>query len=245
MSEMEPHSATGKGVSLISIVLPVHNQANHIENVVLSYLEALNRLGLDFEVLLVTNACRDDSPIICDRLAVLDQRIRHIPCELAGWGAAVRQGLAASRGDLLCYTNSARTTPEILTLLVLYADIYPNVVIKANRRIRESRRRRFGSLLYNLECRGLFDLSIWDVNGTPKIFPRSFAQLLELQCDDDLIDAEFSAICRDADYPLVEVPILATVRYGGRSTTGYGSAVRMYIGALRLWRRRRAGGHVA
>ena len=57
--------------------------------------------------------------------------------------------------------------------MLLYAAAYPNVVVKANRKIREHWTRRLGSLLYNLECRALFDLSNWDVNGTPKVFPRA------------------------------------------------------------------------
>jgi glycosyltransferase involved in cell wall biosynthesis len=229
--------------TLTSIVLPVHDQADHIEGVVESYLDALDALGLEFEMLLVTNACRDESPDLCNRIARSDSRVRHLPSPIAGWGAAVRTGLSTAQGNLLCYTNSARTTPQILSLLLLYATIYPDVVIKANRRIRDSRRRRLGSLLYNLECRGLFDLSVWDVNGTPKIFPRSFDRLLHLTRDDDLVDLEFVAICREAEYPVIEVPILATTRYGGRSTTGYRAASRMYVGAYRLWRRHRAPSH--
>jgi hypothetical protein len=112
-----------------------------------------------------------------------------------------------------------------LLLLTLYAIVHPTVVLKANRKIRESWQRRFGSLLYNLECRALFDLSNWDVNGTPKIFPRTFTKLLHLTRDDDLIDAEFDAICRREGYPMIEVPIFSTRRHGGRSTTGYRSAL--------------------
>ena len=179
------------------------------------------------------------SPLVCDQIAASDARVRHIPLETRGWGAAVRAGLAAAKGELLCYTNSARTTPQILMLLLFYATTYPGIVVKANRRIRDDRRRRLGSLLYNLECRALFDLSVWDINGTPKLFPRSFDNLLRLKADDDLIDLEFLAVCRSAGYPVIEVPILATTRYGGRSTTGYRSALRMYVGAYRLWHRRR------
>jgi hypothetical protein len=149
----------------------------------------------------------------------------------------VRLGLGAARGDLLCYTNSARTTAEDLLLFVLYARSHPDVVLKANRKIRERWTRRLGSLVYNLECRVLFDLSNWDVNGTPKIFPRTFGRLLALSRDDDLIDAEFSMICRREGYPMLEVPIFSSRRHGGRSTTTLRSAVRMYWGAYRLWRR--------
>jgi hypothetical protein len=107
-------------------------------------------------------------------------------------------------------------------------------VLKANRKIRDNWRRRLGSLIYNLECRALFDLPIWDINGTPKVFPREFGALLELERDDDLIDLEFAWVCKREDYPILEVPLLATQRHGGRSTTNYGSALRMYVGAWRL-----------
>ena len=224
---------------LVSIVLPVHNQADHIAEIVEAYLAAVARLPHPVEVILVPNASTDGSDAVCLELAERDERIRVVPVEQAGWGSSVKAGLSAARGDVLCYTNSARTTPEILMLALVYGTAYPEVAIKANRRIRDNWRRRLGSVFYNLECRALFDLSVWDVNGTPKVFPRSFGKLLELDRDDDLIDLEFAVTCRRESYPLLEVPVLATVRRGGRSTTNYRSAVRMYLGA---WAMRRAGG---
>jgi len=38
---------------------------------------------------------------------------------------------------------------------------------------------------------------------------------------------------------MVEVPIFSTRRHGGKSTTNMGSAFRMYLGALQLWRAHR------
>jgi glycosyltransferase involved in cell wall biosynthesis len=221
---------------LTSIVLPVHNQDEHIEAITRGYVEALDHLPGGHEVLLVTNGCTDRSVEVCAALAAQRDSIRHLDLPEGGWGRAVRAGLDAAAGDVLSYTNSARTTPEILTLMLAYGLAYPEAVLKANRRIRASVVRRFGSLLYNLECRMLFDLATWDINGTPKVFPRSFARLLDLQSDGDLIDAEFAVTCKLEDYPIVEVPILATERHGGKSTTNYRSAMRMYLGAYRMRR---------
>ncbi len=221
---------------LISIVLPVHNQADHIGEIVTEYETALAKLPRPHEVILVENNSRDKSWDLCRDLAARFPNVRAVNSEKGGWGLAVKLGLREARGDLLCYTNSARTTGQDLTLLLLYAVVWPKVVVKANRKIRESRRRRLGSLLYNLECRALFDLSVWDINGTPKVFPRSFTPLLELKQDDDLLDAEFLVRCRQADYPVLEVPIFSARRHGGKSTTGLRSAVKMYIGAWRLRR---------
>ena len=220
----------------ISVVLPIYNQAPHVERIVRNYVGALGRVPAPAEIVLVTNGCRDESPAIAARLAAESDVIRHFDLREGGWGRAVKKGLAEARGKVLCYTNAARTTPEMLVLLLVYASAYPDVVLKANRRIRDNWRRRLGSVIYNLECRALFDLPMWDVNGTPKVFPRAFEKLTRLRRDDDLIDAEFNAICVQEGYPVVEIPILATDRQGGKSTTNYRSALKMYTGALRLKR---------
>jgi glycosyltransferase involved in cell wall biosynthesis len=226
--------------SLISVVLPVYNQADHVGLVVAEYEEALERLPAPHELVLVVNGSTDRSLDVCRELEHARDTVRVVASELGGWGRAVRLGLQAARGDLLCYTNLARTSPEDLTLLLLYATVQPDVVVKANRKIRDSATRRIASLLYNLECRALFDLSYWDVNGTPKVFPRSLDKLMQLSRDDDLIDVEFNVICRREGYRMLEVPIFSNRRHGGSSTTGYFSAAKLYWGAVTLWRATRS-----
>ncbi|HMQ31712.1 MAG TPA: glycosyltransferase [Chloroflexaceae bacterium] len=221
---------------LLSIILPVYNQADHIEAVVHEYEAALAELPYPHELLLVVNGSRDRSLELCEALAARHPSVRVLHSVQGGWGLAVRLGLREAHGTILCYTNSARTSPQDLVLLLVYAIANPGVVIKANRKVREKWQRRLGSLLYNLECRALFDLSYWDINGTPKVFPATMPGLLALTRDDDLIDAEFNAICRRQGYPMLEVPIFSSRRYGGSSTTSYKSALRMYFGAYKLWR---------
>jgi glycosyltransferase involved in cell wall biosynthesis len=221
---------------LVSIVLPVHNQADHIAATLHGFADALAKLPTRTELIVVANACTDDTAATCIDAAASIPDLRVIEEAKGGWGRAVRRGLSEARGDVLCYTNSARTTNETLVLMIVYASAYPAVVLKANRRLRESYLRRFGSLLYNLECRLLFDLPIWDINGTPKVFPRTFDALLQLKRDDDLIDIEFAAVCQRAGYPIIEVPIQETTRRSGKSTTNFRSAARMYWGAIRLRR---------
>lgn len=222
---------------LISIVLPVYNQADHIGAIVREYEQALVKVPHPHEILLVVNNSRDATLETCQELARELSNVRVLHSEQGGWGLAVKLGLREARGDLLCYTNSARTAGNHLVLLLLYASVYPQVIVKADRKIRDSIWRRLGSLLYNLECRALFDMPTWDVNGTPKVFPRSFAKLLELREDGDLIDAEFNAISRREGYPMIEVPILSTRRHGGVSTTGLRTAFNLYWGAYQLSRR--------
>ena len=112
----------------------------------------------------------------------------------------------------------------------------PGLVIKANRRLRHPFVRRMGSVFYNVQCRNLFDLPVWDVNGTPKVFSRDVLDHLDLKENGDLIDLEFIVRCKELGIQILEVPIVSTVRHGGESTTNWVSAIKMYWGAFRMWR---------
>jgi len=224
---------------LISIILPTHNQEEHIGAIVDEYIKALSHVRCDQEYLLVVNGCRDNTANICRQLSERHTAVRVIESKSKGWGLAVKLGLREAKGDLVCYTNTARTSPKDLADLLLYAVAHPNVVIKATRQNRQDLKRRLGSFLYNLECRSLFRLSCRDINGTPKVFPTQFRQLLKLTREDDLIDLEFNFICRRENYPMIQLPIFSTRRHGGRSTTNYRSAIGMYMGAYEMWRKSR------
>ncbi|MGD0043609.1 MAG: glycosyltransferase, partial [Isosphaeraceae bacterium] len=220
---------------LVSIVLPVHNQADHIEAVVTGYEAALSKVGCRHELILVCNNCRDQSLSICQELARSRENIRVINSLEGGWGLAVKLGLKHAAGAWLAYTNSARTRPDQLAAVVLQALVNPDSAVKASRQGRTGMR-MLGSSLYNIECRYLFNIACSDVNGTPKVFPRGFDRLLSLTRDDDLIDLEFLVVCRREGYRVLEVPIFSGKRHGGDSTTRLASALRLYSGAYRMWR---------
>ena len=183
---------------VISIILPIHNQADHVRSIVDQYEAILQKLPSPYELILVVNGCRDASLRICQELAQKYPTVRAIETPKGGWGRAVKMGIAQARGETICFTNSARTTANDLLLFILYAIANPDIVIKANRKIRDGWMRRLGSLLYNIECRTIYDLSNWDMNGTPKVFPRKFKNFLDLKRDDDLIDLEFNCVSKDA-----------------------------------------------
>lgn len=219
---------------LASIVLPVYKQADHIGDVVREYETSLSQIL--HESILVVNGGGDASLDVCRALAAQYETVRTTYSEQTGWGRAVKLGLKAAKGDVLCYTNAARTRSSDLKQFIHTAIDNPTMVVKARRRRRRPLRRKFGSLLYNLECRALFALPTWDVNGTPKVFGREVYTAIDLQSDDDLIDLEFNIKCKRLGVPMLELPIDSRDRRGGRSTTDYRSALRMYRGAFRLWR---------
>ena len=97
--------------NLISLVLPCRNQADHIGRVLEGYRAALDGLGQPFELVVVPNASTDATREVVERLGEADPRVRVVENPLGGWGLSVRTGLAAARGGVLAYTNTARTNP--------------------------------------------------------------------------------------------------------------------------------------
>ena len=218
----------------ISVVLPIYNQADHVEGIVQQYQAALGNLKHSCELILVVNGNEDGSLERCQDLAQSYDLLKVLYDEKSGWGRAVRKGLEAATGDILCYTNSARTSSYHLALHVMLALANPGLIIKANRRLRHPFARRIGSVIYNVECRTLFDLPVWDINGTPKVFGREAYERLNLQENGDLIDLEFIIRCGRLGLQILEVPIVSSARHGGGSTTNFISAARMYWGALSI-----------
>ena len=111
--------------TLVSVVLPAHNQADHIGEVVREYSAVLARMPLRHEIVLVPNGSTDDTEAVCANLAATIPDVRNEPAPRGGWGRAVRFGIGKAKGDLICYTNSARTAASELTLDP-YAAMHPH-----------------------------------------------------------------------------------------------------------------------
>lgn len=226
----------------VSVILPFCNQADYVRDIVRSHAAMLSDAGIAHEIILVPNGSTDGTNAVCHALAAELPGVHCLDIEGRGWGRAVRAGIAAAGGMLICYTNSARTQPEDLKRVIECARQNPGVVVKAARIDRQSRARQVGSFLYNALCGVLFQLSTRDVNGTPKAFPCSTSALRDLRREDDLIDLEFMWRCARAGLTVMEVPVEGDARRGGKSTTGLTSAWRLYTGAVRFRRQIEAEG---
>ena len=226
-----------------SVVLPCHNQADHIADVLRGYRAPMDAIGRPYELIVVPNACADHTETEVAAVALEDAAVRMVSSRRGGWGLAVRLGLEAACGEVLCYTNTARTLPtNIPPLLDVYLRHAP-CVAKVRREKRQAPVRAVGSWLYNLEARLLFGSSTTDINGTPKILSRALYRDLNLRSEGDLIDLELIAKVTRRGISVLEVPVEGFQRHGGRSTTNLASAWKMYTGAVRL-RRELANGRV-
>ena len=216
-----------------SVILPLYKQVNHAEYLYNTYTDNLQSLNDSWELLFVVNGANDGAVEKLNSINKLEN-VKVLWLEKGGWGRAVKFGLSEANGKYLCYTNSARTEISDLLLILNYAKVNNDNVVKATRIIREKLIRKVGSILYNLECRILYRVPIWDVNGTPKVIPQKVYRQLNIISDDDLIDAEIIIKCARNKSLIIDIPVVSTTRISGSSTTNFMSAYKMYSGLFRF-----------
>lgn len=106
--------------TLLSVVLPVYNEAGVLPALLERLTTVLDGEGTDYEILFVNDGSRDESPELLDRLAAGNRRVRVI--HLArnfGQQAAIHAGLAHARGHAVVLMDSdMQDAPEAIPRFV-------------------------------------------------------------------------------------------------------------------------------
>ena len=107
MNDREPTRRQVGQRALLSVVLPVYNEAKVLPVLLERIAEALAACDLDYEIIFVNDGSSDASPGVLDRLASENARVRVIHfARNFGHQAAVQAGLAHARGDAVVLMDS-------------------------------------------------------------------------------------------------------------------------------------------
>ncbi len=100
-----PNQAARPG--MISLVFPMFDEEQNVGPLLASALALAPRLAHDFEIIVVDDGSRDGSAAVVEGQRRLDPRVRLLrhPTNI-GYGAALRSGLRAARGDLVFFTDA-------------------------------------------------------------------------------------------------------------------------------------------
>jgi glycosyltransferase involved in cell wall biosynthesis len=231
--------------------MPAHNEAGYLETAVRDVHDGLRARHLEFELLVIENGSVDGTLEIARRLATGYPDVRVSTRPVANYGAALREGLLASRGEI------------VITLDVDYYDLGfveqavalldgpdPPVIVVASKRAPGSRDerpwpRRFVTAVFGWLLRVGFSLSVSDTHGM-KAMRRDPVEVLVRRgrFESDLFDTELVIRAERAGLPVVELPARAEERRPSR-TPIWRRVPRTLVGmvALRLalWREGRRG----
>jgi glycosyltransferase involved in cell wall biosynthesis len=230
----------------VSVVIPMYNEEDYVERTLAAVHGALDRAGLEHEVVLVDDASTDRTPALADAVAAADPRVRVIHnARNLTLGGSLRAGFASAAKDVVLYTDAdlpfdLEEVPRAVRLLeVQQADL-----LCAYRfdRTTEGPKRALYTWGYSVLIRTLFGLRIRDVNFAFKLFRRSLLERITLRSEGSLIDAELVVRATRAGASVIQIGVDYFPRTRGVSKLASGRVIALILRELwALWSELRRG----
>jgi len=216
---MTTHEAVAGDLEL-SLVVPAYNEEANIGGVIELASGYLDRCGIRYEINVVDDGSVDGTAEVLARLCQSSPRLRIVrhPCNL-GYGAAVRSGIAASRGKHILVSDGDGQF-RIEDLPVVWDRRHEADLVLGFRNPRkDSRVRRIAGWVYSrVLVRWALGGRFRDVNCGFKLIARHVVEEMELLADGALISAELLTRARLAGATFIEVGVNHFPRARGSAT---------------------------
>jgi len=200
-----------------SIVIPVHNEASHLEARIAEFLDAVPaslraRLA---EVVLVENGSTDGTWAVCEQLAGrYPAQLRLLRLARGSYGEAIRAGMLAARGTHLSILECDVLDWDFVTRSVTCFEVSaPRLVIGSKRHPRsvDARpwKRRFLTAAYNrVFLRGMLGYPGSDTHGLKSLEAESARQLCnQAVTGDEVLQTEIVLLAWRFGWRIEEIPV--------------------------------------
>jgi len=203
----------------LSLVFPVFDEAANLPELIQGARRIGASLAPEFEIVVVDDGSRDASADIVDGWASLDPRVRLVRHHAnAGYGAALRTGLEAARGELIFFSDAdLQFDLAELEKLLEHTGDYDIVA-----GFRSPRRDPWPRLVlawgWGVLVRALFDLPVRDIDCAFKVFRRHVSETLDTESLGAFINTELLVRARTAGFRIHQVPVAHRRRRHGRQS---------------------------
>jgi glycosyltransferase involved in cell wall biosynthesis len=159
----------------LSVILPAYNEAEGIAGVLSELDAALKGSGLAYEILVIDDGSTDDTATIAEQSAIEKRVLRHGVNQ--GYGAALKTGLRAARGEWVVITDADGTYPNqrIPEFAVMMADWDMVVGARTGDEVRVPLVRRPAKWALGVLANWLVETRIPDLNSGLRAFRRELA----------------------------------------------------------------------
>jgi glycosyltransferase involved in cell wall biosynthesis len=204
----------------LTVVLPAYNEQDNIQQAVRVASGAAAGLVAEHEIVVVDDGSRDATP---ERLRALEAelggplRVLRHPVN-RGYGAALRAGFDAARGDLVFYTDSDNQFDLGQLASALPLMVEHDAVLGYRLHRQDPLTRICTSAVFNRLTCLVLGMRVRDLNCSFKLFRREILQSLPLESDDFFIDAELVARLHRAGGRYTQMPVRHFPRTAGRSS---------------------------
>jgi glycosyltransferase involved in cell wall biosynthesis len=203
----------------LTACFPVHDEEATVVEVAERCLAVLPAVAERWELVIVDDGSRDDTPRRLDGLVARRPEVRIVRhAERRGYGAAVRSGLAAARHRYVFLTDGdGQFDPAGLPRLVRGL-ARGDAVLGYRRRRADPWYRRVNGAAWRLLVRLLLGVRVRDPNCAFKLVPRRVLAPASLRSDGAAISAELLLRLRQRRARLVELPVEHLPRRHGRAS---------------------------
>jgi glycosyltransferase involved in cell wall biosynthesis len=198
----------------LSVIVPVHNEEGILESQTLELVAYVQELASDFEVLLVENGSRDETPNILRKLEKQCSFIRVIRIEKADYSTAVIEGIKAARGKYSIVTGIDYVDLTVLSRC-LDALKHSDIVICSKNKGVDGRplSSRLVNQCYNKLIRLFFGLRYSDIEGYHGYQTKRIQDLVvDVETKEHLCNLWILAKAREAGLRVGEVPLIVFER---------------------------------
>lgn len=214
-------SEPGPDVEL-SLVLPCYNEAAGLRPTVIELLDALAAGGVAAELVLVDNGSTDGTGGVIDQLVAEGNPVLKVAVPVnQGYGHGILEGLKPCRGRLVGFmcADGQVEPADVVRIYDIAARATTPKLVKVRRRFRmDGMRRKLVSTSYNVLTTAMFgNLRSIDINGNPKILPRSDLEAMQLESKGWFLDAEVMIKAKRLGLEVYELNVLAKMREEGLS----------------------------
>ena len=210
---------------IVSIVVPCYNEERNLPLLVSRFEKVLQ--DVDAELILVNNGSTDNSQQVLEKIEKEYNfvRIAVVPKNI-GYGHGIMTGLKTAKGGVLAWTHAdMQCDPEdVSRAYEVYKQSDEKTLVKG------SRQGRFSLLTkgFHVIASVLFFRRFDDINGQPKMFPRSLMDEIKKAPNGFQLDFYVQYIAKKKGYRVVSIPVKFGVRKFGYSkwATGMKSRVK-------------------
>jgi glycosyltransferase involved in cell wall biosynthesis len=215
---------------LLSIVVPVFNEADSLEPLHQEIVDAVGPLG-PFEVVLVDDGSTDESPRILERLAAGHDNVRVVRLRRNfGKAAALTHGFAEARGDrIITMDGDRQDDPAEIPKLLAKLDQGYDLASGWKQSRQDPLSKRLPSRFFNWTVRRSTGVSLHDFNCGLKAYRREVIDHVRIYGE---LHRYIPVLASDLGFRVTEEKVSHRRRTAGRSKYGWRRYARGYLDLL-------------
>jgi glycosyltransferase involved in cell wall biosynthesis len=227
---------------MLSIVVPAHNEVGYLDATVRDLTSALRDRQHSFEVIVVENGSTDETLPLAQQLSAELPEVQVRSRPVADYGAALREGLLAARGDLVVTFDVDYYDLDFADRALELLERSPSIAIVVGSKrapgAQDTRPwpRRVVTAVFTTMVRTGFGLGVSDTHGMKALRLDAIRALAQECCfTTDLFDTELVLRAERAGLGVVELPVIVEERRPSR-TAIWKRVPRTVVGLVRLRR---------